>query len=123
MDRFMAENLELVSRIEDVFESLRRARHDLARQEVLYHTLELKYVDSEREVVRLKEQIRALKDELVREKSKKELEAKQQDFNIKNKIAKIVEENLGKDEEAEVWGKLIELLIREIDDCVAIIKG
>ncbi|MFN3588628.1 MAG: hypothetical protein ACK4UP_04545 [Spirosomataceae bacterium] len=123
MDRFLAENLELVARMEDVFESLRRVRHDLSRQETLYHSLELKYADSEREIVRLKEQIRTLKEEVVREKSKKELEAKQQDFNIKNKIAKIVEENLGKDEEAEVWGKLIEILIREIDECVAIIKG
>lgn len=123
MDRFLADNLELVARVEDVFESLRRVRHDLSRQEILYHSLELKYVDSEREIIRLKDQIRSLKEELVREKSKKEAEAKQQDFNIKNKIAKIVEENLGKDTEAEVWGKLIEILIREIDECVAIIKG
>ena len=123
MDRFLADNLALVARVEDVFESLRRVRHDLSRQETLYHSLELKYADSEREIVRLKEQIRTLKEEVVREKSKKELEARQQDFNIKNKIAKIVEENLGKDEEAEVWGKLIEILIREIDECVTIIKG
>lgn len=123
MNRFLAENLELVERIEDVFENLRRVRHDLSRQEILYHTLELKYAESEREVNRLRDQIRGLKEELVREKSKKELEARQQDFNIKNKIAKIVEENLGKDEEAEVWGKLIEILIREIDECVTIIKG
>ena len=123
MNRFLAENLELVERIEDVFENLRRVRHDLSRQEILYQTLELKYAESEREVSRLRDQIRGLKEELVREKSKKELEARQQDFNIKNKIAKIVEENLGKDEEAEVWGKLIEILIREIDECVAIIKG
>jgi uncharacterized coiled-coil protein SlyX len=123
MNRFLAENLELVERIEDVFENLRRVRHDLSRQEILYQTLELKYAESEREVSRLRDQIRGLKEELVREKSKKELEARQQDFNIKNKIAKIVEENLGKDEEAEVWGKLIEILIREIDECVTIIKG
>ena len=113
----------MVERIEDVFENLRRVRHDLSRQEILYQTLELKYAESEREVSRLRDQIRGLKEELVREKSKKELEARQQDFNIKNKIAKIVEENLGKDEEAEVWGKLIEILIREIDECVTIIKG
>ena len=123
MDRFLAENLELVARIEYVVERLRRVRHDLSRQETLYHSLELKFADSEREIIRLKEQIRVLKAELVREKSQKENDAKNQDLNLKNKIAQIVEENLGKDEEAEVWGKLIEILIREIDECVAIIKG
>lgn len=123
MDKYTMDTVNLFTQLDLVLEEILVSRRRLASQERQIEALRLTVNEQNKEIVRLKEQHSNLKKDFARQKAQKEAELKQQDFNIRNKLANIVSENLGEDENAEVWRQLIEVLVNEIDECIQIIRS
>jgi|GEM_PF-6381278 len=123
MDKFTLDTMDLFTQLDQVLEEILVSRRRLASQERQIEALKLKVSEQNKEILRLKEQQTNLKKDFARQKALKEAELKQQDFHIRNKLANIVGENLGDDENAEVWRQLIEVLVNEIDECIQIIRS
>lgn len=123
MDKFTLDTMDLFTQLDLVLEEIMVSRRRLASNERQIEAFKLKVSEQNKEIARLKEQQANLRKEYARQKALKEAELKQQDFNIRNKLANIVSENLGEDENAEVWRQLIEVLVNEIDECIQIIRS
>ncbi|MFN4085111.1 MAG: hypothetical protein ACK4LB_04150 [Spirosomataceae bacterium] len=123
MDEFKLDTMDLFAQLDSVLEEILVSRRRLASQERQIEALKLKVAEQNKEISRLKDQQTQIKKDFARQKAQKESELKQQDFNIRNKLANIVSENLGEDENAEVWKQLIEVLVNEIDECIQIIRS
>lgn len=75
-----------------------------------------------RENAELKKEIALLKASMKVEKQKREKEVVREDFLIQNNFAKIVAKNIRQAEDSAKWKELVEELISEIEECVALLK-
>lgn len=124
-ERYSQENALLFSRLEALSGKLeeRIARIKVNQQEIIGLKFELEKVQIERD--ELKERLQMVRKELHESKSKTAVfdSLEDQNFTIRNKIAKIVSDSDSQQVSDEDVRELIDTMVAEIDKCIQLLKN
>ena len=124
-ERYSQENALLFSRLEALSGKLeeRMARIKVTEQEIIGLNFELNKVQAERD--ELKEKLIQARKELHESRAKTAVydSLEDQNFTIRNKIAKIVSDSDSQQVSDEDVRELIDTMVAEIDRCIQLLKN
>lgn len=122
--KFESENAFLLSKFDEISAKIEhlKALKESATNQIIGLNFEKEELN--REIFNLKKKNSLLRNEIVVLKNKLEKHdtLMSEDFNIRNKIVRIVSEIEMSEDKKENWNEIIDVLISEIDNCIGLLS-